>query len=173
VVSLLSQNGISAVVQPTAQTTQEAFMGVGSTLDVSTSNLGLLGASSQRDVFFPTQDLVVLTRTQPGNVLTAYVSRGLSEIDVITGPPGSGFDLDEVRFGTPGWERVFEGTVQRVKVWDDQAIDLAAVETERTTATWPAGCGLGFEVAPILAALQALRARKWSRRAPARRVEAA
>jgi hypothetical protein len=105
---------------------------------------------------------VVLTRSQPDDRLTGYVSRGLGEIDVITGAPGSGFDLAEVRFGTPSWDRVFEGTVHRVEIWDGVALELAAVEAERTDTEWeppspPPSCGISFELAVLLLGLRALR----------------
>jgi hypothetical protein len=160
-VSLVSPSGEWAAVQPTPMTTEAAFRGRTS-LRLSASGAGSLGVSEPRNVYFPTQDLVVLTRSQPDDRLTGYVSRGLGEIDVITGAPGSGFDLAEVRFGTPSWDRVFEGTVHRVEIWDGVALELAAVEAERTDTEWeppspPPSCGISFELAVLLLGLRALR----------------
>lgn len=167
-VSLVSPRGEWAAVQPTPMTTEAAFRGH-TGLRLSASGFGTLGVSGFRRIYFPTQDLVVLTRSQPDDRLTGYVARGLGELDVITGPPGSGFDLSEVRFGTPSWDRVFEGTLHRVEIWNGVALGPDAVESERTRAEWaPASvpaCGMSFEPVALLFALRALHARLRRRRA--------
>jgi hypothetical protein len=66
----------------------------------------------------------------------------------------AGFPLvpTELRFGTPAWDQLFEGSVHRVKVWDDSALDLVGVEAERVSVLpavaigggWGGGGGCGM-----------------------------
>jgi hypothetical protein len=89
-----------------------------------------LGHSTARDNFFAAQDLVVLTMEQPGDVLTMWVSRGLSDLDKVTAS-STPLDPAELRFATPDGARSFEGLVHSVKVWPDRAITREEVELER------------------------------------------
>jgi len=86
---------------------------------------------NELDVFFPTQTMVVLARSESN--LFVYVSRGMGAVELYTCPLASSFTPTELRFGTPDWERVFEGSVHRVAIWDDHALDYFEVEQQRVT----------------------------------------
>jgi hypothetical protein len=111
--------------------------------------------------------------------LKLYVSRGMGPVETLTRAASFDFAPNELRFGTPAWDRLFEGAVHRVKIWDDTALDASAVEAERSTlplgsgndgggvAAAPGGstgfgCGMlgieGFLLLPLLHALRGRRA---------------
>ena len=145
VLSLLGANGSQALVQQTDVPSERAFIPLSSAFAFSYQNPPAgavqVGEAARRNVVVPTQDLVVITRAN--GRLTLYVARGMGPLEVLEAGAGSDFTPTELRFGTPGWDRVFEGTVHRVKIWNDTALDLAAVEAERVSIP-PArvSCGL-------------------------------
>jgi hypothetical protein len=162
VMSLLSSGGESAAVAPTAIPSEKFAFGEPSALSLTlagtASGAGLVGQTGDRDVLFPTQDLVVVTRSQPDNRLTLYVARGMGEVETIEGPPSSGFDASELRFTSPSGDRSFEGTIHRIKVWDDTALAPADVEQERVN--FGNACGLGGELPLALLGLRRLLRRR-------------
>jgi hypothetical protein len=151
VLSLLGPEESHATVEQTAVPSERTSLGLRSAFAFSfgspTSGTVPVGEVAERDVVVPTQDLVVITRAH--GRLTLYAARGMGPLETLEA--GSDFDFapTELRFGTPSWDRVFEGTVHRVKVWDDAALDLAGVEAERVSVPRvpaPASCGmLGIE----------------------------
>jgi hypothetical protein len=122
-------------VVPDHPSPQKAVEGRGEALRFEFSSAfegGTSVISARRDVFFPDQDLVVLTRSPDGRI-RMYASHGMGEIQELSGPVGESFTPDELRFGSVLWDRVFEGSLHRVSVWDSQALGLADVEQLRVT----------------------------------------
>ena len=138
VLSLLGADGSQALVQQTAVPSEQTGVTGGALSSAFAFSVGSpasgtaqVGEAARRNVVVPTQDLVVITRSN--GRLTLHVARGMGPVETLETDDGFDFAPTELRFGTPGWDQVFEGSVHRVKVWDDAALDLPDVEVERVS----------------------------------------
>lgn len=115
-----------------------------------TDPAGQSRSSTRRDVFFPTQTFLAVTRDQAG-AIHAYVGRGMGSDPVIGAPtraeqidlPTTGLSPTEVRFGTPDWSQVFQGTVHRVEAIPGRALTADQINVRM---------GQGLTVHPVVSA---------------------
>lgn len=155
-----SDEGAWVGVEPAQIASPLSLTGERSSLALVTQD-GVAGATVEQRIFFPTQDLVVFRMGSDGRVQLS-VARGMGELTTLAGPILPGFRPSELRFGSHDWQRAFEGSVHRVKVWTNVGLEAAALEAERTQFAGQS-CGLGYELALVLAPWLALRRVRASR----------